>query len=140
MRIATAACCLLLSGCTTTGGGPSDDFDLGAAMRPYREIPAITVAGDLGTETNPVRVLMPEGERSYLHRLRCDNGGPPTFERVGSNGIGPYGKILDIYKVDCGGKIATVHMDMYHCNEEAEAVPGFEIVPEIGHRPKPECQ
>lgn len=140
MRFAVIFLCLCLSGCATSDESDEDAFDLAQAMRVYQTPPSVAVTGDLGTMANPVRVLMPEGERAYLHRLRCDNGGPPTFERQGSGGIGPYGKIVDIYSVECPNKSAIVYMDMYHCTEESLAVPGFEIVPEIGQRTKSGCQ
>lgn len=139
MRLAIVLLCACLSACATSSKS-QEDFDLAQAMRPYQAPPSTAVTGDLGTMGNPVRVLMPEGERAYLHRLRCGNGGPPTFERRGSGGIGPYGKILDIYSVVCPDQSATVYMDMYHCTEEALAIPGFEIVPEIGSPAKEECR
>lgn len=139
MRFVIAGCVLLLSGCATTGG-QGDDFDLADAWAVHKTPPTVKVIGELGTVTNPVRVLMPEGEREYLHRLRCANGSAPTFERQGSAGIGPYGKILDIYSVQCGAEFSSIYMDMYHCSEEQSPVPGFEIVPELGRRAKQECQ
>jgi hypothetical protein len=88
------------------------------------------VAGALGTETNPVRCEDPKGERLYLSRLRCPDGKRPEFSRIGSFGAGPYGNILDGYRVKCAGRgDATVFMDMYHEGYvEKEAVPGFTIV------------
>jgi hypothetical protein len=88
------------------------------------------VSGALGTETNPVRCEAPKGERQYLSRLRCDDGKRPAFSRIGSYGVGPYGNILDGYRVKCEGRDeATVFMDMYHEGHvEKEAVPGFTIV------------
>lgn len=138
------ACVLLLSGCATGGAAvrqaPDSDW-LAESMRPHRTTPAVAPSGALGTETNPVRVLMPEGEHEYLHRLRCPGGDPPGFERQGSVGIGPYGRIMDRYSIRCAGddKQSTVFMDMYHCVEETEPVPGFEIVPEIGRRDRSQC-
>lgn len=90
------------------------------------------VSGALGTKTNPVRCEAPRGERQYLSRLRCSDGNRPTFSRIGSFGLGPYGNILDGYRVKCeGADEVTVFMDMYHEGYvEKEAVPGFTIVDE----------
>jgi hypothetical protein len=88
------------------------------------------VSGELGTKTNPVRCEDPKGERQYLNRLRCSDGKRPTYSRIGSFGIGPYGNIIDGYRVKCeGSDEVTVFMDMYHKGYvEKEAVPGFTIV------------
>lgn len=90
------------------------------------------ISGALGTKTNPVRCDDPKGERQYLNRLRCPNGKPPKYSRIGSFGFGPYGNILDGYRVECEGRDeAVVFMDMYHEGYvEKEAVPGFTIVDE----------
>jgi len=84
----------------------------------------------LGHETNPVRCWMPGGEQEYLSRLRCADGSAPSFFRTGSYGSGPYGTIIDGYKVQCGkAEPVMVFMDMYHGEHvETEAVPGFTIV------------
>ena len=88
------------------------------------------VSGALGTETNPVRCEDPKGERQYLSRLRCADGKRPAFSRIGSFGVGPYGNILDGYRVKCeGDDEVRVFMDMYHEGYvEKEAVVGFTIV------------
>ena len=88
------------------------------------------ISGVLGTKTNPVRCEDPKGERKYLNRLRCPDGKPPKHSRIGSFGLGPYGNILDGYRVKCEGRDeATIFMDMYHEGYvEKEAVPGFTIV------------
>lgn len=87
----------------------------------------------LGSKANPVRVTMPEGERAYLRRLRCSDGAAPTFDRLGSTGDGPFGNIMDIYKLTCGGgqpATAEVYMDMYHGGfMELRAAPGFNVAP-----------
>ena len=75
----------------------------------------------LGTEKNPVRVSMPEGERDYLTRLVCANGEQVSaFARMGSGDLSPYGSVMDIYTVICdtdqGAVEHTVFMDMYHAN------------------------
>jgi hypothetical protein len=82
----------------------------------------------LGDKGNPVRVSMPPGQHAYLSRLMCPSGGAPTFGRVGSFGVGPYGTIVDGYDVDCTGSKRLVYMDMYHPGYvERRAVPGFTI-------------
>lgn len=92
---------------------------------------AAAAAHPLGSEQNPVRVNMPQGERNYLERLRCSDGNAPAFERGGSVGTGPFGNILDVYNVRClTGTPATssVYMDMYHGDYlENRPVPGFTI-------------
>lgn len=88
------------------------------------------VSGPLGAKTNPVRCEDPRGEREYLGRLRCSDGKRPAFSRIGSYGLGPYGNIIDGYRVKCDGAAeVTVFMDMYHEGYvEKEPVPGFTIV------------
>jgi hypothetical protein len=90
------------------------------------------ISGALGTKTNPVRCEGPKGERQYLDRLRCSDGKPPKYSRIGSFGLGPYGNILDGYRVKCEDRDeATIFMDMYHEGHvEKQAVPGFTIVEE----------
>ena len=91
---------------------------------------AIVDAAPLGSEANPVRCEEPEGESTYLGRLRCPSGGPPTFERRGSVGQGPYGTVLDRYEVTCPEwpEPVDVYMDMYHKNfTENRPVPKFSV-------------
>lgn len=80
-----------------------------------------------------MRAALPEGQRAYLARLRCADGGAPKSQRVGNFGIGVYGNIVDGYAVDCGdaapGQV-RIFMDMYHPGHvEPRAVPGFTITP-----------
>jgi hypothetical protein len=89
----------------------------------------------LGSERNPVKVRMPDGERAYLDRLRCPDGSPPAYERQGSGGPARDGDIVDYYAVTCpGAEPVTVIMDMYHSNREDDPVPGFTIVPREDYR------
>jgi hypothetical protein len=82
----------------------------------------------LGDKGNPVRVHMPPGQRAYLARLVCAGGGTPSFSRIGSFGVGPYGTIVDAYNVACGTNATRVFMDMYHPSYvERRPVPGFTI-------------
>lgn len=80
----------------------------------------------LGSRENPVRVIMPTGQRAYLSRLRCVAGDAPTFARTGSMGAGPFGGIIDLYAVKCVDQDAVdIYMDMYHESNETRIVPGF---------------
>jgi len=102
------ACSAALAGCATMGDDPAT----------------------LGSERNPVKVQMPQGERAYLDRLRCPDGSPPAYERQGSGGGASDGHIVDFYTVTCpGAEPVTVVMDMYHSDREDRPVPGFTIVP-----------
>jgi hypothetical protein len=95
-------------------------------------VQAKAAAFPLGSEQNPIRADMPEGQRAYLERLRCSDGNAPAFERGGNVGLGPYGKIVDVYNVKClTGQPATasVYIDMYHNHVEDRPVPGFTIKP-----------
>jgi len=92
------------------------------------DAPALDVSAPLGAPGNPVRVDGPGGEHAYLDRLRCPNGEAPDFERLGSVGEGPYGRIMDIYELRCelGGHTVDVYMAMYHPDEPVHfPVPGF---------------
>ena len=85
-------------------------------------------ARPLGDKGNPVRVYRPTGQRVYLSRLTCADGSAPTFSRIGSFGLGPYGTIVDAYNVACGASASRVFMDMYHPDYvERRPVPGFAI-------------
>ncbi|KTE21261.1 hypothetical protein ATE67_08135 [Sphingopyxis sp. H050] len=88
-------------------------------------------AHPLGSQENPVRVEMPQGQFAYLATLRCANGQPPQFNRIGNYGIGVFGNIIDGYDVRCEGSEpakTTVFMDMYHAGHvETRPVPGFTI-------------
>lgn len=83
----------------------------------------------LGSAKNPVRTTMPQGQRLYLSRLRCSDGKAPQFYRQGNVGPGPFGNIVDLYKVSCPGAEpleSDVYMDMYHGGFiESRIVPGF---------------
>ena len=57
----------------------------------------------LGSKANPVRENMPEGQRAYLARLRCADGGKPASTRRGNVGPGIYGNIIDHYTLTCRG-------------------------------------
>ena len=88
----------------------------------------------LGSQKNPVRAQMPQGQRAYLSRLRCADLSRPSYVREGSFGVGVYGNIIDAYEVTCedsGPAKVRVFMDMYHAGfVETNAIPGFGIVNE----------
>ena len=85
----------------------------------------------LGSKENPVRENGPAGQRAYLARLRCADGTAPKFARAGNVGDGPFGYIVDLYRVTCAGAPPVdVHMDMYHDGPETRPVPGFTIAGE----------
>lgn len=120
-----------------TSAQADDLFDIfGGGLHGKKLERAIVKAAQypLGSEQNPVRVNMPEGQRDYLSKLRCSDEKAPVFDRAGSVGSGPFGGIMDVYVVDCSeatpGK-TKVFMDMYHPNhKEDAAVQGFIIRPE----------
>lgn len=89
-------------------------------------------AHPLGSEKNPIRAAMPQGQRAYLAQLRCSDGKAPDFNRIGNMGIGAFGNIVDAYSLRCeGGEPATttVYMDMYHAGyRETRAPTGFTLV------------
>ncbi|WP_140984114.1 hypothetical protein [Asticcacaulis tiandongensis] len=105
---------------TALGIEPVTDFD--TRIRKADAYP-------LGDAKNPVRVNSPAGQREYLSRLRCENGQPPAFHRVGSFGLGPYENIIDGYEVTCSGsqpEKTMIYMDMYFLKHiETRAVEGF---------------
>ncbi len=83
----------------------------------------------LGSKENPVRENMPEGQRAYLSKLRCEDGNAPQFLRAGNVGIGPYGFFVDRYQVTCKNKDpVSIHIDMYHDGGETQPVAGFTMV------------
>ncbi len=123
-------------GCSTAPktprAAPDETFDLAAMMAAHRTVPDAKLSGPLGSESNPIRAKGPQGQRDYLARLRCSNGRAPQFERDGSIGLGPYGKMVDLYSLHCeNGPVQQVTMDMYHCVEETRPIEGFEIVERV---------
>ncbi|HEX9931848.1 MAG TPA: hypothetical protein VGB08_03315, partial [Allosphingosinicella sp.] len=93
------------------------DLGLGPDQDDLREALAAAAAHPLGTAQNPVRVGGPEGERAYIARLRCADGSRPEVGPRASGGVGAFGTIVDLYRLDCGraapGRVDLV-MDMYH--------------------------
>lgn len=95
-----------------------------------RQIAAAS-AHPLGTAENPVRVGGPEGERSYLARLRCSNGRTPLIGARSAAGTGAFGSIVASYSLDCGAAAPgrrQVIMDMYHAEHDERSAPaGFTL-------------
>lgn len=84
-------------------GMPAGDFTL-SQLRNEAQEPLESkdkVSEPPGSKSNPVRGDGPRGERQYLKRLRCPDGKRPQYDRVGSFPGGPYGNILDEYRVKC---------------------------------------
>lgn len=77
----------------------------------------------VGSKQNPIKVHGVEMERFYCKFLRTPDGEEVEYERVGSFGEGPYGNILDLYKVTTkDGKTEwDIYIDMYH--EDANSLP-----------------
>lgn len=123
---------LILGGCATSAEDDLADMFAPVSEKKAQELEAKAAAYGLGSEQSPVRSSGPAGEREYLERLRCSDGNAPAFERGGSVGEGPYGKIMDVYELKClTGQPATasVYMDMYHEHVEDRPVPGFTVKP-----------
>ena len=80
-----------------------------------------------------MRADMPAGQRAYLARLRCNDGAPPTWSRVGNLGSGVFGSIVDQYDLRCEGAHpprTIIVMDMYFKGHvEARPIDGFKIAP-----------
>ena len=127
LGLSVAAC----AGGTSSGDDPFAEMFSGVPAGRSDAIAARIAHHPFGSAENPIRVNMPPGERDYLSRLRCADGRTPTFQRVGSMGIGPYGQVIDGYQVDCPGSApasSLLHMDMYHpTHVETEAPQGFTI-------------
>lgn len=137
MKPNPAACALALliplaAGCASGPAPSSGRVDLARMMALHQDIPDVALEGPLGSRGNPIRANGAHGQRDYLARLRCGDGRAPRFDRIGSIGIGPYGKMLDDYRVQCeGAPQRIVTMDLYHCVEETRAIDGFEIVARV---------
>ncbi len=75
------------------------------------------------TKATPVEVCGGRGQIAWLLRARCPDGTAPFPDgrkahasRSGSVGPGGRcGKVVDLYKVSCGGAIYSVFMSLYHC-------------------------
>lgn len=107
-----------------------------------------------GSVLNPVRCDGPEGERSYLKRLRGPNDELVEYKYIDSI-LGPEGRILDIFSISnpaagrrgdvmkaVGEAIVSdpeqppayrIYMDMYHPGVfDSEPIPGYKLIPLAG--------
>lgn len=104
------------------GLAPGQD-DLSAAI-------AAAEAHPLGSLANPIRVGGPEGERVYLFRLRCAEGGVPRVGERGEGGVDAFGTLAGVYAVTCPAGTVQLHFDMYHEEHVEDRAPaGFTIAP-----------
>ena len=141
--IPVLAAAVTIGGCATSNTAPDDDIGAmlaamsrGESMVKGKDLEQAIAEADtqsLGSEKNPVRAQMPQGQRAYLARLRCSDGAAPDFYRIGSFGVGVFGNIVDAYDVTCADgatpEKTKVYMDMYHRGYvEDRPVPGFTIV------------
>lgn len=109
-----------------------DEMGMGPSRAEVRRLVEAARDQPLGSERNPVRVNGPQGERTYIARLRCADGTPPQVGQRANTGVGAFGTIVDVYPLDCGsaapGQIRLV-MDMYHDDHaEIRAPEGFTLV------------
>lgn len=85
----------------------------------------------LGSAKNPVKVHGQRGEYEYVSRLICSNGElVSAYIRIASGGPGPYGSLMDIYRVICdtnqGAIDYLIYFDKSHPdNSETQAVANF---------------
>jgi hypothetical protein len=95
-----------------------------------RQLVAAADAHPLGSIENPVRVGGPEGERAYLGRLRCADGGQPRIGTRREAGVGAFGSVVAAYELGCGAAVSRVAFDMYHEEHvETRAPAGFTLRP-----------
>ena len=104
------------------GLAPGED-DLAAAIAAARAHP-------LGSLANPIRVAGPEGERAYLFRLRCAEGGSPRVGQRGDGGVDAYGTLAGVYPVTCAAGTVELNFDMYQEEHVEQGAPaGFTFAP-----------
>lgn len=133
--LAVAACAAMLcASAPALAGDPFADMMAGTSATKGKKLEKAIEKADahpLGSEQNPVRAAMPQGQRAYLAQLRCSDGKAPQFDRIGNMGIGVFGNIVDAYSVRCEGSepaTSTVYMDMYHAGyRETRAPSGFTL-------------
>jgi hypothetical protein len=113
----------------------SPDQLVGAMSRlsPEEEMRQLAAAADahpLGTIDNPIRVGGPEGEHSYLGKLRCADGTAPRIGARRDAGVGAFGSVVGAYALSCGADTRTIIFDMYHEEHvETRAPAGFTLLP-----------
>ncbi|HET9429253.1 MAG TPA: hypothetical protein VFO69_12920 [Allosphingosinicella sp.] len=96
---------------------------------PDEEMRALVAAADahpLGSLENPIRVGGPQGERSYLSRLRCSDGAVPRIGDRNDAGVGAFGSVVGSFALTCGGSSTRLIFDIYHQEHvETRAPEGF---------------
>ena len=66
----------------------------------------------------------PRAERDYLDSLLDQDGKAITYRRLGSDGVGPHGNVLDIYLVTTSdGETTKLWIDMYHKDKKPDEQP-----------------
>ena len=104
--------------------------DLAPGQDDLAEAIAAAQAHPLGSLANPVRVGGPEGERAYLARLRCAEGGAPRIGPRGEGGVDAFGTIASRYPLTCAAGTVQLHFDMYHEEHVEDRAPaGFTLLP-----------
>jgi hypothetical protein len=95
-----------------------------------RQLAAAADAHPLGTIDNPIRVGGPEGEHTYLGKLRCADGTVPRIGARREAGIGAFGSVVGAYALACGTDTRTIVFDMYQEEHvETRAPAGFTLQP-----------
>jgi hypothetical protein len=85
----------------------------------------------LGTRHNPIRHTDRGDEVSYLNRLRCPDGSAPHAQHLAPRQRGPYGTLLDRFRVRCIylNRDTELWFDHNHPGvSESRAPEGFSLV------------
>ncbi len=100
---------------------------------PDEELRALVAAADshpLGSIQNPIRVGGPDGERAYLNRLRCSDGGAPRLGARTDAGVGAFGSVVGAVALACAAANHRLVFDVYHAEHaETRAPAGFTLLP-----------
>lgn len=117
-------CAVLIAFSVAATLAPVDGLE---ARQDAGQQPELDTSQPLGSAQNPVRTPR-GGQPGYLQRLRCPDGEPPTLHGRGNVGRGPYGNIMDRWRITCGETEHAVYMDHYHSGyDEKRPIPGFEL-------------
>lgn len=128
LALAAPAAAQRLGARTTSPETMMSQMDRRSPDEEMRQLIAAAEAHPLGSPQNPVRVAGPEGERAYLGRLRCANGGQAAVGPRSTAGVGPFGSVVSAYDVTCGSERHRLVFDMYQ-EENVETRPpaGFTL-------------
>lgn len=140
MRRILLAAALVVTGCASESQPKNEVTSLAEALG--AELPRMPVGRELegmvqaasrhplGSAENPIRVGSISEQRDYLSRLRCANGLPPRWRRIGPGPM-TFGRISDAYAVECAGgapTVSTLYLDAYHQGHRERAAPsGFTL-------------